>query len=145
MRWGTLGMYRFLGAAAALLCIIAIPAFAEDKEVQRNINAAPGTDVNVGMYTNIRPDCTAGPLPAIRLVRAPTHGRVNVKQGNLKGTNFKQCLAFEGPALVAFYRAAENYSGSDEFVLEVTGNAGRRQVQHFRVTVSSKPDMGENI
>jgi hypothetical protein len=135
----TLAMYRFTHAAAALLCIISVSAFAESGEVQRTINAAPGVNVSAGVYADIRPDCTSGRLPAIRLIKSPAHGTVTIQRGNLKVANLKQCLAFEIPALSAVYRAAENYTGPDEFVLEVIGDNSRKQVQHFRVTVSGKP------
>jgi hypothetical protein len=118
---------------------------AESGEVQRTINAAPGVNVSAGVYADIKPDCTAGRLPAIRLIKPPAHGTVTIQRGNLKGTNFKQCLAFEFPALSAVYRAAENYTGADEFVLEVIGDNGRKQVQHFRVTVSGEPTRGTPI
>ncbi|HWZ10726.1 MAG TPA: hypothetical protein VNW48_06490, partial [Xanthobacteraceae bacterium] len=89
-----------------------------------------------------KPDCTGGPLPAIRLLAAPAHGSVTVKRGTLKATNFKQCLAAEVPALLAFYRSAANFNGSDEFELEITLQGGRKQVQHFRVDVSASPAGG---
>ena len=105
----------------------------------------PGHDLRVGIYTSIRPDCTSGPLPAIRLVSAPTHGAVSVKRGMLKATNFKQCLATEVPAFVAFYRAAPDFSGGDAFELEISFAGGRKEIQHFRVTVSASPNGGQGI
>ena len=131
--------------AAAFLCVAVAPANAQGNVTEREVKAAPGKDVRVGVYTDIRPDCTAGPLPAIRLVTPPAHGTVNVKRGMLKATNVKQCLATEVPAFVAFYRAADNYSGADEFVLEVGMAGGRKQLQHFRVTISVGPGGGQGI
>ena len=93
----------------------------------------------------MRPDCTSGPLPAIRLVAPPAHGAVSVKRGTLKATNFKQCLAAEVPALVAFYRAAASFNGTDEFDLEIALAGGRKERQHFRVTVSNNPGGGQGI
>jgi hypothetical protein len=55
----------------------------------------------VGIYTSMRADCTAGPLPAIRLSVAPEHGTVTVRRATLKAINVKQCLAAELPAFVA--------------------------------------------
>ena len=101
--------------------------------------------MRVGIYTNIRPDCTSGPLPAIRLVAAPAHGAVSVKRGTLKATNFKQCLGIEVPAFVAFYRAAGDFAGIDAFQLEIGLAGGRKQLQHFRVTVSNKSGGGQGI
>jgi uncharacterized membrane protein len=130
--------------AAAVLCVSAGAAVAQGNVTQREVKAAAGKEVRVAVYGDIRPDCTSGPLPAIRLVTAPAHGAVNVKRGTLKATNYKQCLATEVPVFVAFYRAAGNFSGSDEFVLEV-GLAGRKELQHFRVNVSGAPGGGQNI
>src|SRR5580698_8178970 len=105
--------------AVALLCVSAFAARAQDESIQREVKGAPGRDVRVGIYTAIRPDCTSGPLPALRLLVPPAHGTVTVKRGTLKATNFKECLATEVPAFVAFYRAAAAYDGADEFALEV--------------------------
>ncbi len=96
----------------------------------------------VAVYTNIQPDCTSGPLPAIRLVAPPAHGTVSVKRGMLKATNFKQCLATEVPVFVAIYRPAEGFAGIDEFELEVGVAGGRKQRQHFGVTVAGSPGGG---
>jgi hypothetical protein len=111
-------------------------ARAQSGVVERTIKASSGQIVRVGVYTSIRPDCTSGPLPAIRLARAPAHGVVSVKRAMLKATNVKQCLAIDVPAFVAFYRAAPNYSGADEFELEVTFSGGRKEMQDFRVSVA---------
>lgn len=136
--------YR-LAAIAALLCLAALAAHAQGNLLERQVKAVPGRDVRVGIYTDIRPDCTAGPLPAIRLVAAPAHGTVTVKRGTLKATNFKQCLATEVPAFVAFYRAANDFNGTDEFELEISFPSGRKQLQHIRVSVSNNPAGGQGI
>ena len=135
--------------AAALMCLAAPAAHAQAQAPQgqgdlaeRQVKVAPGHDERVGVYTNIKPDCTGGPLPAIRLLVAPAHGTVTVKRGTLKATNFKQCLAAEVPALLAFYRSVTNFNGSDEFELEITLQGGRKQVQHFRVSVAAGPGSG---
>jgi hypothetical protein len=118
---------------------------AQGELIERAYRAAPGRDVRVGVYTDIRPDCTSGPLPAIRLVVAPAHGTVNVKRGTLKATNFKQCLAAEVPAFIAFYRAAGGFNGTDEFELEISAAGGRKQIEHVRMIVSNNPDGGQGI
>jgi uncharacterized membrane protein len=130
--------------AAAVLCVSVVAAAAQGNVAQREVKATAGKEVRVGVYGDIRADCRSGPLPAIRLVIPPAHGAVNVKRGTLKTTNYKQCLATEVPVYIAFYRAAENFSGADEFVLEV-GLPGRKQLQHFRVNVSGAPGGGQSI
>ena len=125
-----------------LLCGLAGEACAQANLVEREIKASPGHDVRVGVYTSIRPDCTSGPLPAIRLASAPTHGTVTVKRGTFKATNFKQCLATDVPAFVAFYRAAQDFGSADEFELEVTFSGGRKELEHFRVSKDASGGQG---
>ena len=131
--------------AVFFFCVSAVGARAQSALVDRNVATAPGRDVRVGIYTNIRSDCTSGPLPAIKLVAAPAHGVVTVKRGTLKATNFKQCLATEVPAFVAFYRAAADFTGTDEFELEISFFGGHKQIQHIRVSVSSNPTGAKGI
>lgn len=123
------GTALFFFASAPLAC-------AQSSLLERAIKAMPGQNVRVGVYTSIRPDCTSGPLPAIRLAHAPAHGVVSVKRAMLKATNVKQCLAIDVPAFVAFYRAAQDFNGADEFELEVTFSGGRKEIQNFHVSVA---------
>src|SRR5271165_3573298 len=135
-------------AAALMLCLflcLSNVARAQANSREREVKALPGRDVRVGIYTSIRPDCTSGPLPAIRLAAAPAHGTVSVKRATLKATNFKQCLATDVPAFVAFYHAAQNFNGDDEFDLEISFAQGRKQIEHFRVNVSNNPVGGQGI
>jgi hypothetical protein len=131
-------MRRHCFTAAALLFVLAFTAHAQDDLIERDIKASPGRDVRVGIYTAIRADCNSGPLPAIRLMNPPVHGTISVRRGTLKATNFKQCLATEVPAFVAFYRAAAGFNGNDEFDLEITFAGGRKQIQHFQVNVAGE-------
>jgi hypothetical protein len=130
---------RFWLTAAMLL--FASAAGAQDT-VERDVRAAPGKDARVAVYTDIKPDCTSGPLPAIKLASPPAHGAVTIKRGTLNVTNYKQCLATEVPVYVAFYRARDAFNGADEFVLEISMVGGRKQLQHFRVNVSANPGGG---
>jgi hypothetical protein len=132
-------------AAALLLWASAHDVCAQVSPVERELKAVPGRDLRVGIFTSIRPDCTSGPLPAIRLANPPGHGTVTVKRGTLKATNFKQCLATEVPAFVAFYRAAQNFNGADAFDLEISFADGRKQIQHYRISVSSDSSGGQGI
>jgi hypothetical protein len=132
-------------AAAAFLCVLALTAVAQDDVLERQLKAAPGRDMRLGVFTDIRPDCTSGPLPAIRLATPPAHGNVNVKRATLKATNVKQCLAIEVPAFVAFYRAAADYSGADVFELEISSPNGQKRRERFHVMVTKSSNGGEGI
>jgi hypothetical protein len=61
-------------------------------------------------------------------------------------TNIKQCLAIEVPAFVAFYRASADYSGADDFELEISLPNGHKRRERFHMTVTkSSSGAGEGI
>jgi hypothetical protein len=130
---------------AFLICTTANFPHAQAGAVKRNIKALPDRDIRAGIYTSIRPDCTSGPLPSIRLAAPPSHGNVSVKRATLKATNVKQCLAIDVPAFVAFYHAAQGFNGTDQFELEITFTTGRKEIQLFHVNVSNDPNSGQGI
>jgi hypothetical protein len=130
--------------AVTLLCWVSA-AYAQTTSLDREVKAAPGHEVRVGIYTSMRPDCTSGPLPAIRLSVTPEHGTVTVRRATLKATNVKQCLAAELPALVAFYRPKADSANDDRFELEVSFTAGRKQIQRFHVIISTGASEGQRI
>ena len=126
----------------ALLCFTLAPpaikpmlAQGQVPTVDRQVRGKSGTNINAGIFTTVRQDCTPGPLPVVRLVAPPTHGTVTMKQGRLRATNLKQCLGLELPAFIAIYRSAKDFSGQDTFTLEVTGSGGQAQMQRVTVMV----------
>jgi hypothetical protein len=130
----------------SICLLLALPAivFAQTPTVERQVKGKPDTNINAGIFATIRHNCTAGPLPAVRLVAPPAHGKVIVKQGRLRATNLKQCLGLELPAFVAIYRSAQDFIGQDIFTLEVIGADGKSQMQRITVTVI-KPDVSQGI
>jgi len=128
MRWISTG---------ALLLALSGAAWSQAQPSTREYKGEPNRDIRVGVFANIRGDCSAGPLPTIRLVQPPANGKVEVKTGKVRGTNFRQCLAVEVPAYVAFYRSKPEFNGTDEFTLEIKGAEGRTQLQTIRVTIGS--------
>jgi hypothetical protein len=77
----------------------------------------------------------SGPLPTIRLVELPAHGKVTVKKGNVNATNYKQCLALSVLAYVAFYRSGRDFLGNDSVLLEVRYPGGTQELHHIVITV----------
>lgn len=137
--------------ALPLICfLLALPpltfaqAPTQAPAIERQVKGKPDTNINAGVFATIRNNCTAGPLPAVRLVTPPAHGKVTVKQGKLRATNVKNCLGLEVPAFVAIYRSARDFIGQDKFTLEVTGSNGRAQIQQITVTVM-QGDQGQGI
>ena len=105
---------RVIGHASAIALLLGSigPAAAQapaETTVERSIKALSNRVTQIGVYLNVLPDCTSGPLPTIRLASAPAAGKVVVKAVKAKATNYKACLALEVPAYVAFYKSPPNF------------------------------------
>ena len=125
-------------------CIIGLlvglfaPAAAQapmERTVERSVKALPNKNTQIGVYLNVLPDCTSGPLPTIRLANPPTAGKVVVKTAKVKATNYKACLALEVPAYVAFYTSPPDFLGDDVMTIEVKFPEGRTEIQKITVNV----------
>jgi hypothetical protein len=128
---------------ALFIALLVEPASAQVETKERTVKAQPGQDLRIGVFASIRPDCKSGALPTIKLKEPPSHGNVTVKQGKLRTTNFRQCLAVEVPAFVVVYRSKPDYSGSDTVSLEIINADGKTQIQRIMILVGSNP--GQSI
>jgi hypothetical protein len=115
-----------------------------DSVVERKVKGQAGRDVRIGAYVNIKPDCTTGPLPTLRLKEPPANGKVTVRQMRVQATNVRQCLAVEVPAFVAFYRSSPGFSGQDSALIEIVSPSGKVQLQRIILTVE-KPTARQEI
>jgi hypothetical protein len=109
---------------------------ASPRNVERKTAGRPATDIRVGVFINVKNDCTSGPLPTIRLAEPPKSGKVQVKSGKISAKNYKTCLTLEAPAHIAFYRSEAGFSGNDVFTLEIRYPEGRVEIQKITVNVS---------
>jgi hypothetical protein len=121
----------------ALIFAYSTSAPAQVQSVNRTASGKPDTDIRVGVYANVRPDCTSGALPSIQLTSPPENGKVVVKRAKVTATNYKQCLALEVPAFVALYRSRADFVGVDVLTLEVKFPDGKTVVQRISVMVGS--------
>lgn len=96
------------------------------------------------VLTNVRPNCTSGPLPTVRLVAPPANGKITVRRVRLSATNVKQCLSLEVPALVAFYRSAPEFEGNDTATVEIRLEEGAPELRRITINVT-KTDPGRSI
>ena len=87
------------GANFSLAAALMSSAWAQSATVERSAKGAAATNIQVGLYLNVKPDCTSGTLPAIRLLAPPANGTLTIKRGKVTATNYKQCLALEAPRL----------------------------------------------
>jgi hypothetical protein len=124
-----------LWLAGVIIVSTSALASAQDQVIERTVKVSSGKAVRVGVYVNLKPDCTSGPLPSIKLISSPEHGKVTVKQATVNATNYKQCLAVQVPGFVALYQAAPQFSGVDSISLEIKTPGGRTVVQKITLTV----------
>ena len=113
------------------------PVQAPAQVVERTVKALPNKDTQIGVYINVLPDCSSGPLPTIRLASPPAAGKVVVKNAKAKATNYKACLALEVPAYVAFYKSPPDFLGQDVLTIEVKYAGGRTEIQKITVDVNT--------
>jgi hypothetical protein len=127
----------FLAFALAVLMdgTGAVWAQSGTQTVERSVKTVPNKDTQIGVYLNVLPDCSSGPLPTIRLATPPASGKVIVKTAKVKATNYKACLALEVPAYVAFYKSPPEFLGDDVLTIEVKYAGGRTEIQKITVNV----------
>lgn len=128
-------------AVGATIVLGGAPAAAQDQApapqvVERTVKALPNRDTQIGLYLNVRPDCSSGPLPTIRLANPPGSGTVIVKSAKVKATNYKACLALEVPGYVALYKSKPEFLGDDVLTIEVKYPQGRTEIQKITVNVA---------
>ena len=87
------------------------------RSVESSAKGDPGKPIRLGVYVNVQPDCSSGPLPSIRLVSPPSNGAVQIKRGKVTATNYQKCLALEVPGFVAFYQSKADCAGTDTVTL----------------------------
>jgi hypothetical protein len=114
------------------------------RTIQRAVKGAADKDIQIGIFVNVTDDCQSGPLPTIRLAEPPAHGKVVVKRATVRVTNYKECLAVQTSAYVAFYRSAPDFIGEDRFALEVNFPGGRREIEKFAARIGPS-ELGPKI
>ncbi len=105
--------------------------------VERNARGQTAKNIQVGLYINVKPDCSSGPLPTIRLVTPPANGTLTIRRGKVNATNYKQCLALEVPGFIAFYKSKADFIGTDVTTIEVKYPQGRVEIQRITVIVGA--------
>ncbi len=136
---------RPLGVIALAVAVAGLSSAAFGQSVTRAARGEPGKDIRVGVFVNVKQDCSSGPLPTIRLVDKPTNGTVTVKSAKINAKNYKQCLALEVPGYVAFYKSAPTFNGIDTFSIEIKYPEGRIETQKLSVTVGDAKAKGRDI
>lgn len=129
---------RFIALVLAL-GVGAFAAAAQDSRY-RSAEAVTGRPLRIGIYGNVKKDCSAGPLPEVRVTTPPKHGTLAVRAGKVKTNRVANCPNLETPIQGVFYQANAGYAGVDEIGYEVKSAEGKVQSHTVRITVTRQPN-----
>jgi hypothetical protein len=124
-------------AIAALITVAAAGvANAQNTEEIRKTAAAGGVLI-LAHYASVNPDCTSKGKVVVRLVNAPAHGSIALKQGS-DFTTFsgaKQCNVRKVEGVTAVYRPDRGFVGPDVLGVDIIYPSGRERFQNYTITV----------
>jgi hypothetical protein len=104
---------------------------------QTSVEATPDKPVQVGYYASAhKNNCTAAPLPTVRVIEPPKSGDLTVRRALLQTDKIAGCPSLRIPAQVVFYQARAGATGSDHVVYEVTSENG--EVGTYDVIINVK-------
>jgi hypothetical protein len=120
----------------ALAALAASPAFGKDIE---KVVAAGETLKGIN-YASIKPDCSTGGYPTVRLVTKPSNGEVSISKGDTFPTYPKNnvrsaCNSKQLPATMLEYKPKEGFRGKDGFAVTVIFPSGNEQKLTYSITV----------
>lgn len=133
-------MTKVYGLAAACCLLFGSPAGSQTNSLHRSADAVAGKALRVGIYGNVKKDCSAGPLPEVKVVTPPKFGSLAVKTGKVKTNRVVNCPNIETPVQGVFYQARAGYVGVDEIGYEVRSAEGKVQIHSVRINVATQPN-----
>jgi hypothetical protein len=101
---------------------------------------ASGAKQRMGFYADINPDCSAVGDINVRVTKQPEHGTVETTTStdyvHFSKENIRsKCNQHKVKGMLVNYKAAEKYSGKDEFDLLILYPDGLAREHHFDISV----------
>jgi hypothetical protein len=86
----------------------------------------------LGPFSSLKTDCSLIATAAVKIVQAPSHGRLRVYQGRGEpafsaDSGFAQCNGRRVPGAIVSYTPNRGYRGEDAFKLEIAFVNGERR------------------
>src|SRR5262245_43383685 len=104
-------MHRLWSVVATLVVAGITSASAQGPSTDHTASGKSDTDIRVGVYVNIRPDCTSGPLPSIKRTSPPENGKVTVKRGKGDSNECQAMLGSRGASVHCGLSLARGFCG----------------------------------
>jgi hypothetical protein len=101
---------------------------------------AAGTKQRMGFYTHINPDCSAVGDINVGVTKQPEHGKVETlvatEYAHFSKENIRsKCNQHKVKGMLVNYKAADKYTGNDEFDLLILYPGGTAWGHHFDLRV----------
>jgi len=101
---------------------------------------ASGTNQRIGFYASLNPDCTATGDVTVRVTKQPEHGTLETvartDYAHYPKENIRsKCNQHKVKGMLVNYKAAEKYTGNDEFDLLILFPGGYAWEHHFDMSV----------
>jgi len=130
-------IHRFFALVSALICLINLPAVAQNERVYQSARALSGKEVRVALFGRANPkECKALPIPEVRVVDPPKNGALIVRTTTVTTNRYPGCANLKLPAQVLFYLSKADYVGPDSISFTVTFENGVTQAHSIAITVA---------
>ena len=118
----------------------AAPGLAQEK-FWRTVQVPAGATARLGSFSNLKPDCSPGPLPEIKVVTPAKTGVIAVRRRQGKLGPATRCPNADATAQIVSYQAKPT-PGQDEVAFQVTLPNGKVVLHTVVISVTEGPGTG---
>ena len=130
------------GFLLAIVCATAAtPVLSQSQQVSPNYRVVEhGHAIKLAGYGSFDADCRSLGRATINLVSPPQGGQVETEAGsdfpNFTAQNVRwKCDRIRGPETILYYNAAPNFTGADNFTVEIVFSDGSARQERWTVNV----------
>lgn len=116
--------------------MIAAPATAQEKVVNKKVTAQSGQDTRIGVFGRVSPQCTNEKV-TIAIAQKPSNGTLTPRPAKMRAGTIPSCPTLEARVAAFFYRPKDGFSGTDRAVIVVSTDNGRVERHQFVISVPS--------
>jgi hypothetical protein len=120
----------------------AAPGLAQEK-FGRTVQVPAGATARLGSFSNLKPDCSPGPLPEIKVVTPAKTGVIAVRRRQGKLGPATRCPNADATAQIVSYKA-KPMPGQDEVAFQVTLPNGKVVLHTVVISVTEGPVTGRS-
>ncbi len=124
--------------ASALAGSIVTSSAVAQQMFTKTVEVRAGGNAALGSFANLKPDCSPGPHPEVKLIGAPKVGVVAVMRRTGRLGSGTRCPSASAIAQIVEYRA-KPVSGEDEVTFQVTLPTGGVVVHRVTIKITDGP------